>query len=69
MYLQQADPTFQGGSASLLLSEKSASHLFMTISQKKMTRYLIALIAADMIPGKLDSGPNGTFFAVCVTMV
>ena len=44
-YLRQAAPTFRGE------PKNQASHLFMTISQKKMTHYPSARIPADMIPG------------------
>ena len=46
-YLRQAAPTFRGEP----LLPYQASHLFMTISQKKMTHYVSTRIAADMIPG------------------
>ena len=39
------------GEPLLCCVENQASHLFMTISQKKMTHYPSARIAADMIPG------------------
>lgn len=50
-YLRQAAPTLREEPLLPYCPKNQASHLFMTISQKKMTRYLIALIAADMIPG------------------
>jgi len=49
-YLRQAAPTLR---EELLpyCPKNQASHLFMTISQKKMTHYPSTRIAADMIPG------------------
>lgn len=50
-YLRQAAPTFRGETLLPYCPKNQASHLFMTISQKKMTHYPSARIPADMIPG------------------
>ena len=50
-YVRQAAPTLREEPLLPYCPKNQASHLFMTISQKKMTHYLSTRIAADMIPG------------------
>ena len=50
-YLRLEATTFRGEPLIPYCPKNQASHLFMTISQKKMTHYLSTRIAADMIPG------------------
>ena len=50
-YLRLGAPPVGGAPLLPYCPKNQASHLFMTISQKKMTHYPSARIAADMIPG------------------